>query len=184
MTNTYRSPSTKTCKFWDCDKPIRGTFVYCFEHYQACQNGEVDDCPKCKRGKSAQYDTCLDCRSARPGTSSQQRPGRYRQEHSPAWDAGDTQATEFFVYILKLKGGTFYAGQTRELRERLMEHRDGTTRSTAGQDPKLVWFAVVTSREEATSMEVQLKKLCDRNPREIRRWVRNFQDLVQELDFG
>ena len=184
MTNTYRRTSSKTCKFWDCDKLIRGHFEYCYDHYQASQKGEINDCPECGRAKDAKYETCLDCRPSRVGTSSQQRPSRYQQEHSPAWQAGDDKATAFFVYILKLKDLTFYAGQTRELRERLMGHRDGTTKSTSGQDPKLVWFAIVPSREEATSLEVQLKKLCDRNPREIRRWILTFQDLVKELDFN
>ena len=74
--------------------------------------------------------------------------------------------------------------KTHEIHERLKEHRDGTTRSTARRNPKLVWFRAVPTREQATGLEVQLKKLCDRNPREIRRWVRSFQDLVEELDFS
>ena len=108
----------------------------------------------------------------------------YRREHSDAWEAKDAEADEFYVYVLKLDDGSFYAGQTRELRERLMEHRDGTTRSTVGRSPKLVWFSTVSTRVQATVLEVQLKKLCDRNPREIRRWVRRFRDLVEELDFS
>ena len=63
----------------------------------------------------------------------------------------------FYVYILKLEDGSFYAGQTREIRERLMEHRDGMTKSTEGKDPKLVWFTTVTTREQATDYEVQVK---------------------------
>jgi len=85
---------------------------------------------------------------------------------------------------LKLNDGAFYAGQTREIRERLMEHRDGTTKTTAGKEPKLVWFSTVSTRKQATELEVEVKKVCDRNPREIRRWVRKFQDLVGELDFS
>ena len=108
---------------------------------------------------------------------------RYKREHSERWEAGDAEATEFYVYILKLDRGRFYAGQTRELRERLMEHRDGLTKSTAGQNPKLVWFSTVPTREEAVTVEVELKRLCDKNPREVRRRVRRFQDLAQELDF-
>ena len=84
---------------------------------------------------------------------------------------------------MKLEDGSFYAGQTREIRERLMEHRDGMTKSTAGKDPKLVWFTTVTTREQATDYEVQVKRVCDGNPREIRRWIRRFQDLVEEFEF-
>ena len=112
------------------------------------------------------------------------RYGRYREEHSVAWSAGDADASEFYVYVLKLNDGTFYASQTRESRERLMEHRDGTTRTTAGKDPKLVWFSTVSTRKQATELEVIVKKVCDRNPREIRRWILKFQDLVDELDFS
>jgi predicted GIY-YIG superfamily endonuclease len=65
-----------------------------------------------------------------------------------------------------------------------MEHRDGTTQSTAGKNPKLVWFSTLSSRDEATELEVKLKRLCDQNPREIRRWIRRFQDLVEELEFN
>jgi len=36
-------------------------------------------------------------------------------EHSSAWEAGDSEANEFYVYVLKLDGGDFYVGQTRDL---------------------------------------------------------------------
>lgn len=74
------------------------------------------------------------------------------------------------------------AGQTRELRERLSEHRDGKVKSTARRNPRLVWFGILPTREAATQMEVELKKLIDSNEREIRRMVIDFQDLVRELD--
>lgn len=112
------------------------------------------------------------------------KKGKYNKEYSKKWESGDAEATEFFVYILKLDGNIFYAGQTRELRERLMEHRDGDTISTAGRNPKLVWFTKVSSRDEATTIEADLKRLCDQNPREVRRKVRHFRDLVEELDFS
>lgn len=137
---------------------------------------------------------CLDCYNNR--SKQQYRNGNsrgkanaaaykwYKKEHSPAWEKADAAASEFFVYILKLDGGRFYAGQTRELRERLSEHRDGNTKSTAGKNPKLVWFATLPSRDAAASMEVELKKLIDANPREIRRMVVKFQDLIRELDYS
>ncbi len=118
------------------------------------------------------------------GRKPRKTSGKYKKEYSRKWKSGDAEATEFFVYILKLDGNIFYAGQTRELRERLMEHRDGDTSSTAGRNPKLVWFTKVSSRDEATTIESDLKRLCDQNPREVRRKVRHFQDLVEELDFS
>ena len=183
MTTRRRNTKTRTCRFWNCPKRVRGSHDYCYEHYQAYLKDEIDDCPGCGLAKSAKYRTCLDCRPTESSRS--EKPKKtYRREHSDAWKAGDSEADEFYVYILKIDDGSFYAGQTREIRERLMEHRDGTTKSTAGRNPKLVWFSTVSTREQATGLEVQLKKLCDRNPREIRRWVRRFQDLVEELDFS
>lgn len=96
----------------------------------------------------------------------------------------DAVATEFFTYILKLEGGLFYVGQTRELRERLTEHRDGLVKTTSGKNPRLVWFTTVSSREQSLALESELYRLNKRNPRDIRKMVRSFQDLVEELDFS
>ena len=178
---------TQSCLFWECGTPVRSGHTYCYRHYQEYQDGEVDVCPGCKQGKYSKYDLCLHCQydpePSRPRTASRIRE-RYEPENSAAWEEGDADATEFYVYVLKLEGGAFYAGQTRELRERLTEHRDGTVASTADKNPRLVWFTIVPSREDATELEVELKKLVDSNPREVRRLVVGFQDLVRELDFG
>ena len=85
---------------------------------------------------------------------------------------------------MKLDGGKIYAGQTGELRERLSEHQDGRVQSTNGKSPKLVWFSTVDTRDAATAMEVELKRLIDSHPREIRRMMLSFRDLIQELDFS
>ena len=167
------------CRVWNCNETIRKQYEFCREHYYDSIVGLIDDCPGCGRAKDSDYDTCTDCRS----TATTRTPKRYQREHSKAWEAGDSEATEFFVYILKLEGGSFYAGQTRELRERLMEHRDGKTKTTAGKNPKLVWFTQVETREQAADYEVVLKKICDTNPREIRRRVLDLKDLVGELDY-
>ena len=58
------------------------------------------------------------------------------------------------------------------------EHRDGKTRSTAGRNPLLVWFDVVDTREEAAEAEAHLKELIDKNEREVRRMVNEFQDII------
>ena len=115
---------------------------------------------------------------------SRRSKGNYDKEFSEKWASRDAEATEFFVYILKLDGNVFYAGQTRELRERLMEHRDGDTVSTAGKNPRLVWFIQVSTRDEAVTLEAELKRLCDKNPREIYRRIGRFQVLVEQLDFS
>ena len=186
-TRTYKA---NTCLFWDCKKRIRENHVFCYEHFQGLQAGKVDECPGCGLAKDAQYEVCLDCRnngrrsSTKGSKGGSRSKGWYKPEYSPQWKARDAKTTTFYVYLLKLDDGHFYAGQTRELRERLSEHRDGHTKSTAGRNPKLVWFGVLPSREAATSTEVELKKLVDSNPREIRRMVIGFKDLVQELDYS
>ncbi len=163
----------------------------CYEHYQDHQEGLIDECPDCGRAKDVRYPECLECyrgqSPGKPGTRGRGQTGeagKYRREYSPAWDEGDAEASVFYVYILKLEGGNYYPGQTRELRERLSEHRDGKVKSTKGKNPKLVWFGGVPTREDATSIEVVLKRLVDRNPRAIRRMVIGFKDFVNELDYS
>ena len=178
-----RTATRNHCEFWDCTTPVtRKGFYLCPDHYKAYQDGQVDKCPDCGRYKDTEYAKCLDCRSDRPPASTKSSQ-RYRREYSEIWEAGDAEATIFYVYVLKLNDGSFYAGQTREIRERLMEHRDGSTKSTANRDPKLVWFTVVHTRDEATRLEIMVKKMCDQNPREIRRWIVDLRDIVEELDF-
>ncbi len=183
MAMSRRNTKVRACKFWNCQKRVRIGHTYCYDHYQAFQNGELDECPVCGRAKSSIYSTCLDCRPNETEKTARSSNTAHRREQSDSSEARDGEADEFYVYVLKLDHGGFYAGQTREIRERLVEHHNGTTRSTAGRNPKLVWFKTVSTREHAARLEVELKKLCDRNPREIRRWVRRFQDLVEELDF-
>jgi predicted GIY-YIG superfamily endonuclease len=65
----------------------------------------------------------------------------------------------------------------------MWEHKDGQTKSTAGRSPRLQWFEIVPSRDEAASQEVDLKKLIDKNPREVRKMVIEFKDLISELEF-
>ena len=186
--STYQS---NRCLFWDCQTPVRADHVFCYDHYQDLQYSLIDECTGCGRAKDIQYDFCLDCyrnqRSQSAKNTSINKSSSYqwyRPEYSQAWEKQDASASRFFVYILKLDGGQFYAGQTRELKERLSEHKDGKTKSTAGKNPKLVWFSVVESREEATNVEVELKKLIDTNPREIRRMMIRFRDLVRELEYN
>ena len=173
MTENSRNTEVGTCRFWSCHERIRREHHYCLYHYRPYQQGGVDDCPSCGRAKNIKYKMCLDCEQT--GSS---------EEHSDEWEGKDAEAYQFYVYILKLDGGSFYAYQTYEIRERMMEHRDGTTKSTAGRNPKLVWFTTISTRQRAEELEADLEELCDKNPREIRRRVRRLQDLVDELDFS
>ena len=47
-----------------------------------------------------------------------------------------------------------------------------------------MWFVVLSTREAVTAAEVELKELIDANPREIRRMIIKFKDLVRELDYS
>ncbi len=190
----------KICGFWNCQKPIRQDHTLCYTHYQHSITGRANTCPGCRRYKDTKFEWCIDCRRngkttvsnspfngkgiASVGAGARAPTRRYEPEHSPTWDAADADAKVFYVYILKLTGGEFYAGQTRELRERLSEHRDGRVKSTRELAPKLVWFTELSTRSEATELESELKKVIDRNPRIIRRMITDFHDLVRELNFG
>ncbi len=192
----YRVDSTKShdqqkqCRFWNCNTLVPPNHFLCRPHFKAFQENSIDECSNCNELKGIQYELCLNCRNG-PPVQQQQASMRvdssykwYKKEHFSTWNSTAVVANEFFVYILKLEGGRFYAGQTRELRERLSEHRDGNTKSTARKNPKLVWFVTLPSHDAATSMEVELKRLIDANPREIRRMVVRFEDLIRELDYS
>ena len=171
--------SGKTCGYQGCGETIPAWFELCVPHNSAKQKGGIDHGPNCGQYKDANYPLCRSCNAAsRNQAAPSARPSRYEPESNPKWDAADQEGDVFFIYVLKLDDGKFYAGHTRELRERMGEHRDGKTRSTAGKNPLLVWFYVVGTREEAAEGEAHLKELIDKNEREVRRMVNEFQDLV------
>ena len=175
--------SGKTCGYQDCNETIQPWFELCGPHNTAKQSGEIDQCPNCGQYKDAKFPLCRSCNAnnkTQPAPSA--RTSRYEPESNPKWDAADQEGDVFFIYILKLDGGKFYAGHTRELRERIGEHRDGKSSSTAGKNPRLVWFEVVDTREEAAEGEAHLKELIDRNEREVRRMVNEFQDLISLVE--
>ncbi len=171
--------SGKTCGYQDCGETIPSWFELCAPHNTAKKKGEIDQCPNGDQYKDSQFPVCRSCNATnRSQAVPAARPGKYEPESNPKWDDADQEGDVFFIYILKLDGGKFYAGHTRELRERMGEHRDGKTRSTAGKNPLLVWFEAVDTREEAAEGEAYMKELIDRNEREVRRMVTEFQDLV------
>ena len=102
--------------------------------------------------------------------------------HPNSWAKADKEADTFFVYILKLDDQSFYVGQTRELRERLSEHRVGRVHSTAGHRFKLQYFEMLPSRKAAEMREAELMKLNNSNQRQIRRMIISFLDLIHEVE--
>jgi len=183
---------SRSCAFCDCSRPVRGGRSLCREHADQYADGLIDECPDCGRFKYACFELCFDCHgrhAASPPTSPRdvrsaiaERRSPYETEHSTAWEAGDQGVEEFYVYILRLDDGSFYAGQTRDLRTRLMEHRDGLTWSTKDRNPALVWFVTTNSRGAAEEYEAKIKQFIERNPRQIRKMILAFHDLISEAD--
>lgn len=99
--------------------------------------------------------------------------------------AADKDADRFFVYILLLNNGEYYIGQTREIHERLHEHRNNQTLSTKGKEPKLQWFTAVQTRSEAADLEIELQQLASNatGRREINRLIVDFKQLTDQLDY-
>jgi predicted GIY-YIG superfamily endonuclease len=106
----------------------------------------------------------------------------YYKRKMEAQEEKDEEAKCFFVYILKLDDGNFYIGQTRELRERISEHKDNKTDSTAKKNPKLQYFEIVQTREIAIEREKELKAIVKANQREIRRMIITFQDYIKTIE--
>jgi predicted GIY-YIG superfamily endonuclease len=107
---------------------------------------------------------------------------RYTPNPPKYWRKKDEGSNKFYVYILKLDSGELYIGQTRELRERILEHQEGTTRSTAGEHPKLRYFEILPTREAAMLREHEIRILVKNNRREIFRMITEFNALISVVD--
>ena len=126
-----------------------------------------------KRQKNERFDIIIN------SVSMQQQA--YTPNPPKFWAKKDEGVTRFFVYILLLEDGEIYVGHTRELRERMLEHRNGITSSTAGRNPRLRYFEITPTREAAMLREHELKQVVKKNRREIFRMITSLQDLVSEL---
>ena len=159
------------CRYAGCGQEIPPDHYLCLRHYKKHQDGVAGPCPSpgCRRFRSLDYERCADCgRAAAPETD-------------PAWAAGDVGCERFYAYLL-LQGGHFYAGHTRDLRERVWEHRTGgelTSAEDVGDVARLVWFQEYSTRVEAADRELQLKQLVIRDRRAVLTLVFEFQDGVR-----
>lgn len=178
------------CAYWDCKSIITDSVFLCISHYWSFKDGFINQCPKCGRFKGIGYNLCGDCYHERRVKQWKLKPifmseiKQYELEHSDKWKNYNKGEGPFFAYILQLDDGTFYAGHTDDLRSRRWEHKDGTTRSTAGRNPKLKYFEKFPTRDEARSREAELKPICKSNPREIRRMIIEFGDNIGALEIG
>ncbi len=161
--------ATRQCCFWKCSTTVEAGHSWCGQHYRAYRRGLLDECPGCGRGKERRYSTCLDCRAV---PSALPVP----EEHT-----GLFLDQEYYVFVLQLEDGRFFVESSRSPRLRLMEHRDGLVAETAGYYLQLVWFTALRSRNEAEALLASVRRLCWENPREMRRWILRFTDMVREL---
>jgi len=180
-----RRTGIRKCQYWNCSNTVRANHFLCYEHYQDLEDYLINKCPECGRYKDVQYDTCKDCFSTLKKKGIEKRPSSpARIEHSKAWEKSDEGVEKFFVYILKDDKAEFYIGQTRDLRTRLGEHRDGKTKSTSGRNLKLQLFEEFSSRKSAELREAELKNLLKSNERKIRKMIQDFQDRVREVQIN
>ena len=189
-TNSGTRFSGRVCAFRGCTLQTSDLgYPLCRRHYNEAQRGTITKCSKCVNFKPARFllcDGCLVGGSSRATSRQEQnldRPSvtKNAMEGSPPWELSDRNAAYFYTYILRLDDGEYYIGQTRELSLRLSEHRDGKVSTTRGKYPELVWFTELSSREEATKLEAELKQIRERDERSIRRIIVRFQSLVREL---
>ena len=99
-----------------------------------------------------------------------------------SWVKKDEGLGKYFVYILGLANGRFFAGQTTELHRTLLEHKINQIAAADGEMPKLSYFEIQPNREEAVRREHELKMLIMSNLPEVLRIVRNFHDLISQVD--
>ena len=175
--NYNQGMSKKTCQYWNCNINIRSNHFLCAEHYEDYQEYVIDKCPECGRFKDVGFDVCKDCYGALKKRGADKKSSSpIRREHSKAWEKGDQGVEKFYAYILKDDKGKFYAGHTKDLRIRYGYHTDGKVKSTAGRDQKLKYYETFSSRQSATSREVELKTLINTNEFKIRKMILDFED--------
>jgi len=167
----------QTCQYWNCSIGVRSNHFLCSEHYEDYREYVIDKCPECGRFKDVGFDVCKDCYSALNKRSvGKKSSSSIKIEHSKTWGKGDQGVEKFYAYILKDDKGRFYAGHTRDLRIRYGYHTDGKVKSTAGRDQKLKYFETFSSRQSATSREVELKTLIKTNEFKVRKMILGFED--------
>lgn len=64
----------------------------------------------------------------------------------------------YYVYLLKLSNHKFYAGSTKDLKNRILVHREGSVRSTKPFRPiKLIYYCAFPTKTHAIKFESYLK---------------------------
>lgn len=64
----------------------------------------------------------------------------------------------YYVYILKVKGDTYYIGYSSDLKQRIREHEGGNVSQTKNLRPlRLVFYSAFESKLRALNFEKYLK---------------------------
>ena len=165
-----------SCASIDCDKPATYDRPLCYRHWQKFDRFEIFECERCHRFDGQEWVEedfpafCWDCS---------------RGKEVPVSVHGPVEYQTHYLYILKLDDGAFYVGQTNDLELRLGEHQDGTTKSTTGKHPRLVWFENRNgNRRELNEEEKWLTILAKMNPRAIRRMIAQWQRPLKLVDLN
>jgi len=175
------------CGHWDCDKRIPDDRFLCERHQEAWVKGLIDRCPNCGRFKDTMYQFCLDCHVGRPVSRwdpsvviPAQRE-RHRVEYSSAWKGGHRRPERFFVYILEFDEGDIYIGHTKDIRKHMAEYRGKKSSAATGRIPRLQYLQSIATKEAAEMREVELKRLLETNPDQIRLMISEFHRHMREF---
>jgi len=64
----------------------------------------------------------------------------------------------YYVYILRVKNGTYYTGYTSDMDKRMKEHEEGSVRATKNLRPiELMYYSAFISKKKALDFERYLK---------------------------
>lgn len=172
----------KRCAADNCGETRRVTFnkPLCWSHWKEFDEYLILECERCHWfaelvGEWTDEELCYEC-------VDRERRG---YPPTPIYAHGPVERRIRYLYILKLDGGQYYAGQTNHLAIRLNEHKDGTTPSTKGNHPKLVYFKEWVGRtNELNRNEDMLNRMARENPRAIRRKVEEWQQPLRLVELG
>jgi len=88
------------------------------------------------------------------------RPADNRLWARGYFEANNMSGTYHVYFLMSLKDGKFYTGQTTDLKSRLAQHNRGRVRSTKARRPfKLVYWESLETRSAAMKRERKLKSL-------------------------
>ncbi|MFC2066265.1 GIY-YIG nuclease family protein [Chloroflexota bacterium] len=183
------------CARWECDRNATYDKPLCYQHWLEWEAWELDECNRChyyyEGGDFISWDVCdievleeypLMCDACIDVTFADDGTGRIwtarEPERRPIIAHADIKRPIRYVYILKLSDGTFYVGQTNDLRIRLQEHKGGLQTQTKGKDPKLVYYESFDGMRKLVDeqeMELTILNSSGTGRRKLRQIIEGFR---------